>query len=314
MNRKNDSGMMVILNPASGAGRTGKAKFRIREALNRGLGGCPDIYETQGPGDATEAARNAAGAGIQTIVVIGGDGTFQEAANGILDQGTAVPPGVRLGFLSTGTGCGLASSLGLPAGIEAQIGIIRAGLTRRIDVGRAAFRAADGSERSRFFLNECQAGIGGLVVRNVQTGHKRLGGFLGFALGSLTAIFQSPNHILTVRLDGGPGLTEDFAGIVAANGNSMAGGMKLAPQARPDDGLFDVLYMHGQSTRGRLRSFPGIYSGRHLDSPFFSIRRARSLSIESPSSVPFEADGEFWGGLPCRIEILPGALTILAGS
>jgi diacylglycerol kinase family enzyme len=90
----------------------------------------------------------------------------------------------------------------------------------------------------------------------------------------------------------------------------MAGGMKLAPRAEVADGHFDILLMHGQTLSERLRNFPKIYSGKHLASPKFSYFQGKSLSLASDEDVSLEADGELLGHLPCRIEILPGALKL----
>lgn len=300
----------VILNPASSAGRTGRRQAEILAALERRLGPGFSLLVTGRPDDATASAREASLAGVELIVVVGGDGTIQEAVNGLMLGGKPPRRTPQLGIVNAGTGHGFCQSLGLPGGLDAQCAAIASGGSRPIDVGRVAFTDEDGRSRLRYFVNECQAGIGGQVVEKVRSGYKRLGGSLGFGLATLKAALSWPDRLIRFSVDDGPFSEGLFVGIVAANGASMAGGMRLAPDAEVDDGRFDVLFMHGQTLPERLRNFPKIYSGRHLASPKFGCLRARSLSMASEETVPFEADGEPLGCLPCRIEILPSALEI----
>jgi diacylglycerol kinase (ATP) len=86
--------------------------------------------------------------------------------------------------------------------------------------------------------------------------------------------------------------------------------MRLAPEAKVEDGFLDVLFMHEQTRSERLRNFPKIYSGSHIGSPKFSCFRGRSLSLSSEETVAFEADGELLGRLPCRVEVLPSVLRV----
>jgi len=129
-------------------------------------------------------------------------------------------------------------------------------------------------------------------------------------LATLAAAWTYPNRTMTVSVDGAPPITGKFIAVVCANGNSMAGGMHLAPEAKIEDGLLDILFMHEQTRSERLRNFPKIYSGSHLGSPKFSCSRGRSISLTSEENVALEADGELLGRLPCRIEVLPSALQV----
>jgi diacylglycerol kinase (ATP) len=300
----------VILNPASSAGKTGRRLDEIVAALVRHLGRGFSLRVTKQPNDATAFARQAALERADLVVAVGGDGTIQEVVNGLLEAGEPLAPGLELGLINTGTGHGFAQSLGLPSDLDAQCAGLGSGTCRRVDVGRAIYSDGEGRRLERCFVNECQAGIGGRVVEKVQTGHKKLGGALGFGLATLTTALSYPNRIFRFSIDGGPEQFGPFIGIVAANGHVMAGGMKLAPAALVADGRLDILFMHGQTLFERLRNFPKIYSGRHLDSPRFTYLRAKSISLASEEPVAFEADGEPFGRLPCRIEVLPAALAL----
>lgn len=307
-----DRKTLVIINPASSAGRTGRRQGEILAAMERHFGRGFSLFVTKRPKDAISSAREASLRGIELVIAVGGDGTFQEVVNGLMEAARASGRRPQLGLINAGTGHGFAQSLGLPTRLDAQCAGIASGNIRRIDIGRATFSDRGGRPVERYFVNECQAGIGGRVVEKVQGGHKRLGGFLGFGLATLTTALSYPNRSIRFSLDDGPEQSGPFIGIVAANGNSMAGGMKLAPRATVDDGELDILLMHGQTLPQRLRNFPKIYSGTHLGSPKFGTLRGRSLSLASEDRVSFEADGEPFGELPCRIEVVPSAFEVRA--
>jgi len=302
----------VLFNPASSGGRTGRQRTRILAVLRRYLGRSYSFHLTGGPLEATSLAREAILAGSELIVAVGGDGTIQEAVNGFFAGGRPLNPDCRLGIINAGTGHGFAQSLGFPSDLEGQGAQIADGVIRPVDVGRVFFSGGNGSPAERYFVNECQAGIGGEVVKMVHAGNKKLGGTLAFGLATLAAAWTYPNRTMTVSVDGTPPITEKFIAVVCANGNSMAGGMHLAPEAKVDDGLLDILFMHAQTRSERLRNFPKIYSGNHLGSPKFSCFRGRRVSLTSTENVAIEADGELLGCLPCRIEVLPSALHVLA--
>jgi diacylglycerol kinase (ATP) len=304
----------IILNPASSAGRTGRRQAEILAAIERHLGREFSLFVTKRPDEATSSAREASLRGTELIIVVGGDGTIQEVVNGLMEAGPPLNRRLQLGIINAGTGHGFAQSLGLPAGIDDQCAGIALGTVRRVDIGRAAYTNGRGRRVERYFVNECQAGIGGRVVEKVQAGYKKLGGFLGFGLATLTAALNYPNRSIRFSIDDGPENEGKFIGIVAANGNAMAGGMRLAPQATVEDGRLDILFMHGQTLPERLRNFPKIYSGTHLESPKFSCFRGQSISLASEESISFEADGEWLGYLPCRIEVLPAVLELRTGS
>ena len=307
-----DQKTIVIINPASSAGRTGRRQREILAAVESHFGRGFSLFVTKRPKDATFSAREASLRGIELVIAVGGDGTIQEVVNGLMEAARTTDRRPQLGIINAGTGHGFAQSLGLPAGLDAQCAGIASGSIRRIDIGRATFSDGAGRPVERYFINECQAGIGGRVVEKVQAGHKKLGGFLGFGLATLTTALSYPNRSIKFSLDDGPERSGTFIGIVAANGHAMAGGMKLAPRASVEDGELDIVFMYGQTLAERLRNFPKIYSGTHLESPKFGYLRGRSLSLASEDRVSFEADGEPFGHLPCRIEVVPTALEVRA--
>lgn len=300
----------VIINPASGGGKTGKSLDNIIDDLDKFFGKKYSRFVTQKPFDAKFSAEQAILAGAQLIIAVGGDGTIQETVNGFFAGGVPINPDCLLGIISRGTGQGFARGLGLPRDQVRQLDIAAHGKCHSIDIGKIVFSSPKGEQKERYFVNECQAGIGGAVVKSVLAKQKRLGGRLAFGLSSLAKIFSYPNQLITVQIDNQPRITLPLLGVVMANGNSMAGGMSLTPGAKVDDHLLDILLMMGQSIPRRLRNFPRIYSGKHIGLPEFNCRRGKSIRLFSRVPVLVEADGELLGVLPCKVDVLPGALKV----
>jgi YegS/Rv2252/BmrU family lipid kinase len=300
----------IILNPASGGGKTESRSAEILRLIEHRLGDSLSLHVTQTRLEATGSAAEAIQRGCELIVAIGGDGTIQEVVNGFFVDGHLINPGCELGIINCGTGHGFAQSLGLPQSIESQVELLAYGRTRFVDVGRVRYASGDGSASDRYFVNECQFGIGGAVVERVQGNHKQLGGTFAFGLGALETLFSHKNQWMKVILDEKKMITERMTGVVIANGAYMGGGMNLAPTARLDDGTLKVLIMRDLSIVQRLWNFPRIYSGTHLRSPLFGYHEARSLAISSGESVLVEADGEILGTTPCEIEVIPSGIQV----
>jgi diacylglycerol kinase (ATP) len=300
----------IILNPASSAGKTGRRRDEILFLFERIVGPDYSLCVTGRPGEATDSARQALIDGAELIIVVGGDGTIQEAVNGLFSEGRLSNPRATLGIINAGTGHGFAQSLGLPEDLEGQMHVIAGRACRLIDVGRAWFMNGGPEPVERYFINECQAGIGGEVVRRVGAARKRLGGALAFGLTSAAAALSAPSRPMTIQVDDEPARTHRLIGVVMANGSRMAGGMNLTPAAELSDGLLDILLIHEQSKLERLRNFPKIYSGKHIGLAPFCWRRGARIAVSSAEKIPFEADGELWGSVPCRVEVLPGLLRV----
>ena len=300
----------VILNPASAGGKTGVEQPHVMKALERSLGKNYSLCVTRRPLEATSSTRDAITNGCELIVAVGGDGTIQEVVNGFFSEGQLLNSSCQLAIICSGTGRGFAQSLGLPDKLDEQVEIVTDGETHSVDVGKVSFRRADGKTVERFFVNECQAGIGGIVVKGVGTSYKRLGGLAGFGLVTLSTALHHRAQSIEVAIGEGLKIERPLLGVVIANGVYAGGGMCLAPHARIDDGLLDLVMIQDQSLIQRLTNFSRIYSGRHIDSPFFSYYQGKRFRISSPEDVNLEADGELLGSLPCTVEILPRVLKI----
>ena len=257
------------------------------------------------PGHLRELAREAALGGAELLVVVGGDGSVNEVVNGI----AGLPHAPELAILPRGTGWDFVRTFGIPRQIEAAVRIALEGDVRTIDLGRVTYRAWDGQEAEGMFANVASAGMSGAVAQRANGMTKALGGKASYLLATF-AVFAGWSAVETrVRVD-----TEVRSGrmfdIVVANGRFFGGGMKMCPQAEPDDGLFDIVTIGDVTKRDLVRTLPKIYRGTHLPHPKAEGLRGRVVTIETDEPVPVELDGEQPGTTPCRFEVLPGALRL----
>lgn len=299
---------LLILNPRSRGGATGRRAREVADKLRAALGPL-ELEVTRGPRDAERIAREAARAGVETLLVAGGDGTVNEVVSGLLDAGLGAH--TELGLLPLGTGGDLLRTLGLPRELDAAIERIARGKHRTIDAGRVEYRTPEGRRAASHFLNVASVGLSGLVTELVNRSPKQLGPRVAYTWGTLRAIarWRAPR----VRLDVDGRRVHDAAltFATAANGRYFGGGMQVAPAAVIDDGLLDVVIVPGLSRARLVARLPQIYAGTHVEDPAVSHFRARCLEADSAATVWVEIDGEPLGRLPARFEVLPGAVRVL---
>lgn len=300
---------LVVVNPRSRSG-AGARRFRALEPRVREvLAGC-EIEWTRGPRDAERLAREGVRAGVERIVVAGGDGTTSEVASGLLAAGLG--RSAELGLLPLGTGGDLARTLGVARDPERALAAIAAGKARPLDAGRVRCLGPDGRERTLHFVNVASFGASGRVTELVNATPKALGGRLSFLVGTLRGLARHRSHPVEIVADGEPLHSGPLALGAVANGRFFGAGMHIAPRADPADGLLDVVAVPGFSRARLLRDLPRIYAGTHLEVEGVRQARARRVTARAePGAVPLECDGEPLGSLPADFEVLPGALSLV---
>lgn len=300
---------LVIVNPASRSGRT-RRTFDAIEARLRDVLGALEIDWTKAPRDAERLAREGARAGVERILVAGGDGTASEVVTGIL--AADLVDEVQLGFLPFGTGKDLVRGLGLAKEVDEAILDIAAGRTRQIDAGRMTYRDPEGETRSTCFINSATIGISGLICRTVNEASKRLGGTVAFLAGTLRALASFQPAPVELVLDGEKIFEGDVVLATACNGPYFGGGMRGAPSARFDDGLLDVVVIPSLSKAKLFSKLPSLYAGTHIGVADVLSFQGRELVVNAaPTSQPLEIDGEPLGFAPARFEVLPEAVTLV---
>jgi YegS/Rv2252/BmrU family lipid kinase len=300
----------VIINLLSAAGKTGRKWKSYLSAIEYRLGKNYSIHFTRAPLDATYSTQQAIKKGCETVIAIGGDGTFNEVVNGFFENGRIINSECALGIINSGTGHGFAQSLGLHKSFDNQLNAISQKLYNVIDIGDIRYINQAKEPAERFFINECQIGIGGTVVKNLATKYKRFGGAFAFGFIALLTTLSDKTRQYNYKINGILEISAALHGIVVGNGAFMGGGMMLTPMAKSNDGLLDILTIEEQSVFNRIINLSKVHSGRHLKSKKFSYRQCTSLTIASPDNALIAADGEILGTPPATIRIIPHVLRV----
>jgi YegS/Rv2252/BmrU family lipid kinase len=306
--------LRVILNPTAGSGGAARKRSVIIAALTR-QGVPPEVRETKGPGDAGRLIREARRDGVDCAVLVGGDGTLNDAAQGYLEPDGTVAAGPALGLVPSGTGGDFRRTFGLTDSIEAAAERILLSSPRPLDLGLLSLTSHDGQRVQRAFLNITSFGIGGLTDRIVNSSPKWMGGKAAFFLGTLRAMAVYRNQPVRVRVDGELVLESPIFNVALANGRYFGGGMMIAPDADPSDGLLDVVALGDMSKLESALLSQHVYEGKHLDRTGVSVARGKVVEAEplaAGTEVLVDMDGETPGRLPLRAELAPGALRLRA--
>jgi YegS/Rv2252/BmrU family lipid kinase len=261
------------------------------------------VLFSESPGHLTKLARQAVDDGAELLVVVGGDGAFHEVVNGIVGRD------VEVALMMRGTGMDSPRTYGIPTKPEEAARVAANGIAREIDLGKATFRSWAGIEETEYFANIGSAGMSAAVARRANAKSKAMGGKASFFVALVEVFFGWRNAEMHVRVDGEErrGL---FNNTVVANGQYHGGGMWLAPEARPDDGLFDVLVFGDLTKTDFVRNVGKIYKGTHLSHPKIEQLRGARVEIDAAEPLPIELDGEQPGTTPARFEIVPRALRV----
>jgi YegS/Rv2252/BmrU family lipid kinase len=312
---KKQEKLHVILNKHSAGGRTRK-RWPHMEAEIKRLFGDFEVSETYAPFAGEILTRQALEQGADLILAVGGDGTFSEAANGFFKNGAPVNPDAELAFLTSGSGCDVRKTFNwpMPDEIVPMLEIIKSGKTRMLDVGRMTYETLEGESGSRYFVNITSFGLGGAVSSAVNRSRiaKKFGGSFAFSWHSLVQGLLYKNQKIRLQIDDDFDEELDITIAVVANCQYFGGGMHIAPNADPSDGLFDVLVGHGLKKSEFSSLFASLGKGGHVGHPKIIQRRAKRIIATSldPKPVRQDVDGESPGALPSTFEIMPGAIRV----
>jgi diacylglycerol kinase (ATP) len=289
----------IILNPAAGSGRGRAVLSAIRDAFAH----LHPRYEiSTGPREEERLAREAAVQGAQTIVAVGGDGTWGNVAHGIIESGETP----RLALIAAGTGNDFAKSAGVPAADpRATAALIHSGCERRVDLG---------SVGGRIFLNCCGTGFDTAVLaRNARMPVLR--GPLRYMTAALTELFTYRSELVSLspwRYQA----ERDTLLTVFANGAWYGGMFHIAPQASPEDGMLDAIRIGEVRGVQRLALLASAVRGKHIGRPGVEFGRGASFTLSFPAPPLVNTDGEvrLATSSTLTVTVLPGALRLVAQS
>ncbi len=287
---------LFIVNPIAGSGHC-KEKFEQAAEVFKKRGMQFRVKITESEGHAAVIAKDAAEAGVRKIIAVGGDGTLNEIVSAV--SGTE---GLVLGILPFGTGNDFASAIRIPTDPVKAAELILDGEARNCDLGKA---------NGRIFTNVCGLGFDVDVLRNTEKHKKGRSGMLPYALGIVDSILHRKKVHAFVSIDGGEEMELDSLIMTVCNGISFGGGMKVAPEAKQDDGLFDICIAKWVGFFRMIVLLPKFIKGKHLGKKPVIYTRCREITIRTEGRFTVELDGELIEKTPLSCSILPAAIAVI---
>ena len=310
---------LVILNPVSGNGHAGKLWPQIENALRSG-GLVFDVARTTAPRTGVALAEQAKQNGFETLIAVGGDGTTNEVANGMLRASGGTATGI-LGVIPVGSGNDFTKMLAgpprpgssAPPDWHTYVKQILAAATRWVDVGRVnADHPAPGFDATgHYYLNGLDTGFGALVAMHAHEIPLLQGFPMYLAAVFKTLLKYSVPHV-KITVDQST-LEQTSTMIAVSNGRCIGGGFWIAPTALNDDGLLDVMIARGLGRIGILSLLPKVMKGTHPGDSRVAFRQGVRVTLESPDPLVIETDGEipFVDAHRIEIELLPKRLRVI---
>jgi len=269
-----------------------------------------DYEFSKGVGHAIEIASRAADSGYHYLIAVGGDGTVNEVANGILRSNNSAS--TILGIVSAGTAHAFSLSLGIAEDYVNAFSLLTGQERALIDVGVVQCWS-QGQSIKRFFVNEASVGFSAEIVDAWKYLPTRFGHSLNLALRTVAgykSLATYRNQRLSLR-EGNEVESICCCAVVVANGQYLADGMQIAPHASLDDGLLDVVIIGDVTKFELLKIRPTLYNGTHIRHAKIREKKTTTITIESDERLLVEADGNILGESPASFWVIPSALTVV---
>jgi diacylglycerol kinase (ATP) len=300
---------LVIVNPNAGM-RKGKKDWKTISKL---LGDKNISYEfvtTTHKYHAIALAKEGIEAGYRKIIAVGGDGTLNEVANGILSQQVIPSSEIKLGMITVGTGNDWAKMYKIPGNYKAAISIIAREKSSLQDVGKVSYFNND-ERGTRFFVNVAGMGFDAQVaLKTNNQKEKGQGNAFSYLINIFSTLLSHREKQSEIIIDGKSIKAEVFSmnvGICRYNG----GGMMQTPNAVPDDGLLDVTIIRKVGRFYVVRNVKKLYDGSFIKLPEVSTHQGKNVHISGPKRIYLEVDGESLGHSPFEFDILPKAINVI---
>ncbi|MGH9358674.1 MAG: diacylglycerol/lipid kinase family protein [Terriglobia bacterium] len=308
-----NSKIAAIVNPHSAGGRTGKRWPEIARRLERRVGPV-EVRFTERPGHAIELTRKLLAEEFDLVAGVGGDGTFNEMANGFIEADELVRPSSVMGILPAGTGGDFQRMFGFNGSnaFEQALDTLVSGERRLIDAGKAKFMGFKGQTQERYFVNLVSFGMGGSVAMRARNALGLFGGRTAFLWATFRVLLSYRGRTIRVILDDAVAPAEyHVTNVAVGNGRFHGGGMHPCPTAVMDDGVLEVTVIEYMNMLRLLRDIRVLYSGEIYQHPkAYHLRGIHVIaSAEQPTDI--EVDGEPLGKLPLEISVLPRKLPVL---
>jgi len=294
----------LIVNPSSDQGHTLVVLPQITNILQQS-GIDFDVVQTKAPGHAVTLAQQAVAGGVERVVAVGGDGTCNEIANGLIsvadEDGTAI-----MGLIPSGSGNDWAVSLNIPLDVAEACTVLKNGSEQLIDMGRVTV-----DDTTRYFVNIVGLGLDAEVAQDTQR-ITWLRGFPRYLLSVFRVLIAGQWPYPTEFGYNGQQRQQPLVLLAVGNGTRAGGGFLLTPDAKMDDGLFDICHASQMSRLSLLNLLPKTLKGTHIYHPLVTMARSASVEVLVESGIPGHIDGETLcvAGHQFKFEILPGVLRV----
>lgn len=300
---------LVLLNPHAGSGRGKKDRALILKMLDQ-AGFEYELKVSEFPKHAIRITIEAIVQGFRSLMIVGGDGTLNEAVNGIFTQTTCPPENIIIGMIPVGTGNDWIKTFGVSNNYQAAIQIIKNGQTMRQDVGRISFHE-NNLVRTSYFANMAGFGFDAMVTERTNRLKNKGKKGISLYLQALCSSFWNFHSAKTHLVIDGQEIDELIFSVSIGIGKYNGGGMMQAPGAVPDNGQFQVTVIRDIGFFGILRNLAGLYSGEFVKDPRVSTYQGSKILIDSSLNISGEADGEILGNNKFAIVLFSQKLTVI---
>ena len=302
----------VIVNPNAGKRKGEKDWLEIAAHLTAAGIEFVNVF-TEHRGHAVLLTRKYIENGYRNIIVVGGDGTLNEVVNGIFTQAHVSTENIRLAMIPVGTGNDWCRMFNIPGDYKQSIQLITNNKIFIQDTGTIKYISSEGIEKTRYFINMAGMGFDALVAKKTNK-QKDLGKSnpMSYVVNILSSLFLYTSTKVIILLNNEKIASDIFSmsvGICQYNG----GGMKQAPDALPDDGLFDLTLIKPIGKFKIIRNIIKLFDGSFTKLPEVSTFRSSKIIIHSEPPMFMEADGESLGHTPFVFNILPQSLYVVSG-
>lgn len=331
--RQKDIDTVLVVNPNSSSGVTGKGWDDLYSEIKNVLGSNLEVALTKKAGDGSALTRQFLKQGFKKVLAIGGDGTLNEVANGFFEEPVgihsdkingpaesaplkSINPDAIMGVIPAGTRNVLAKSLGLPEGIVACCKAFNLGKPKKIDAiyATATNKEDPSSTTSKICLNAAEMGVAGEIIERSKKVREVVNSRIVSTITSIAATlptYQSNECEISIDDDDGRKFAIKMTMAVVANGQFLGGGFKVAPHASMSDGLLDLVVVKDSGSIKMIDELINMKDGDYKEEDKIVYRQVRKVSLTSKErDVNVTVDGEPIGILPARFEVIPNALTV----
>ena len=301
----------VLINPNAGK-CSGKKDWQNISAILTNNGIAFNHQFSDFKGHAMEIAKETAIQGYKNLIIVGGDGTLNEAVNGILSIPEKQPNDITLSMIPVGTGNDWCRSFNIPRNYEEAVLLIKRNKTTTQDLAKVKYHDND-EVKSRYFANISGIGFDAHVaIKSNNDKQLNKSGFFVYFKNVITSLIEYKSVESVVSFNDTQVICRLFL-LSVGKGKFNGGGMKQLPFAIHDDGFIDFALIEDLSKFAVISQLPKLYKGTHVNHPKISSHKTKKLTITTKEKIFLEVDGETFGHSPFEFEVVPSALNLICG-